>query len=135
MYSEKPNYDRKIVIEMLYKLEFKLGEEYDDINFSDIFKWCNNVINKTKNIKEKIKIDIRCENEDTGGCGDYYKDVIILTPFYERKETDTEYNERIAKEEKEYNEYLQVKKLKIEQHSEYLKDLEEYLRIKNKYHF
>ena len=134
MYSEKPNYDRKIVIEMLYKLEFKLGEEYDDINFSDIFKWCNKVINKTKDIKEKIKIDIRCENENTGGC-DYYKDVIILTPFYERKETDTEYNERIAKEEKEYNEYLQVKKLKIEQHSEYLKDLEEYLRIKNKYHF
>ena len=124
MYSEKPNYDRKIVIEMLYKLEFKLEEGYDDINFSDIVKWCNNVINKTKNIKEKIKIDIRCENEDTGGCGDYYKDVIILTPFYERKETDTEYNE-----------YLQVKKLKIEQHSEYLKKLEEYLRIKNKYHF
>ena len=123
MYSEKPNYDRKIVIEMLYKLEFKLEEGYDDINFSDIVKWCNNVINKTKNIKEKIKIDIRCENENTGGC-DYYKDVIILTPFYERKETDTEYNE-----------YLQVKKLKIEQHSEYLKKLEEYLRIKNKYHF
>ena len=29
----------KQVIERLYKLEFKLGEDYDDINFSDIVKW------------------------------------------------------------------------------------------------
>jgi hypothetical protein len=59
----------------------------------------------------------------------------MLIPFYEREETDTEYNKRIAEEEKEYNEYLQIKKLEREQNAEYLKDLEEYRRIKNKYHF
>ena len=134
MYSEKPDYNKRIVKEMLYRLKFKLGEEYDEINFSDIANWCNNVINKTKDIKEKIKIDILCEYEDNGGC-DSRRDIITLTPFYERKENDTEYNNRIAKEEKEYNEYLQVKKLEREQNAEYLKDLEEYRRIKNKYHF
>ena len=134
MYAEKPNYNRKIVKEMLYKLKFKLGEEYDEINFNDIANWCHNVINKTKDIKQKIKINIYTEDEDTGGC-DYHKDVIMLIPFYEREENNKEYNERIAKEEKEYNEYLQVKKLEREQNAEYLKDLEEYRRIKNKYHF
>ena len=134
MYAEKPNYNRRIVKEMLYKLKFRLGEEYDEINFSDIANWCNNVINKTKDIKEKIKIDILCDYEDNGGC-DARRDIITLTPFYEKKESDTEYNNRIAKEEKEYNEYLEIKKKEREQNAEYLKDLEEYRRIKNKYHF
>jgi len=134
MYSEKPDYNRGTVEEMLYKLKFRLGAEYDEINFNDIVNWCNNVINKTKDIKEKIKIDIFREYEDNGGC-DSYRDIITLTPFYERKETDTEYNERIAKEEEEYNKYLQEKKLNEEKNEEYLKDLEEYKRIKEKYKF
>ena len=134
MYSEKPNYNRRKIKENLYKLKFRLGQEYDEIDFAEIINWCSKVIAKSKDLNKKIIIDIYCEDEDTGGC-DYRKDVIMLTPFYEREETDTEYNERIAKEEKEYNEYLQVKKLEREQNAEYLKDLEEYRRIKNKYHF
>ncbi len=134
MYSEKPNYNRRKIKENLYKLKFRLGEEYDEIDFTEINNWCSKVIAKSKDLNKKLKIDIYCEDEDTGGC-DYRKDVIMLTPFYEREETDTEYNERITKEEKEYNEYLQIKKLEREQNAEYLKDLEEYRRIKNKYHF
>jgi len=134
MYGEKPNYNRKKIKENLYKLKFRLGEEYDEIDFAEIINWCSKVIAKSKDLNKKLIIDICCEDEGTGGC-DYRKDVIMLIPFYEREETDTEYNKRIAEEEKEYNEYLQIKKLEREQNAEYLKDLEEYRRIKNKYHF
>ena len=134
MYAEKPNYNRRKLKERLYKLKFRLGEEYDEIDFTEINNWCSKVISKSKDLSKKLIIDICCEYEDTGGC-DSQKDIITLIPFYVREENDKEYNDRIAKEEKEYNDYLQIKKLEREQNAEYLKDLEEYRRIKNKYHF
>jgi len=132
-FGQAPEYKRRIIKERLYKLKFRLGEEYDEIDFSKIAAWCSDVISKTKDLGKKILIDIDCTSECSGGC-DSSRDVIVLVPFYEREENDTEYNERIAKEQQEYNEYLEIKKKEREQNAEYLKDLEEYRRIKRKYH-
>lgn len=133
-FGSKPDYNRKTIKERLYKLKFRLGEEYDELDFSDIIKWCDKVSRKIPGLTNNLKLDITIEYESTGGC-EASRDIIFLVPFYEREENDEEYNKRIAKEEKEYNEYLEIKKKEREQNAEYLKDLEEYRRIKNKYHF
>ena len=133
-FGQKPDYNRKKIKEFLYKLKLRLGEEYDEIGFNYINDWCSIVSVKTRDIGQKIMIDIQCNYESNGTC-EPSKDVIVLVPFYEREENDKEYNERIEKEEKEYNEYLEIKKKEREQNAEYLKDLEEYKRIKQKYHF
>ena len=132
-FGSKPNYERKQIKEKLYKLKF-MFQDYDEIDFEDIVSWCNKIYEKTKSLGKKIIIDIDNITEDDGSCGPGI-DYIAFVPFYLREETDKEYNKRISEEEKEYNEYLQVKKLEREQNAEYLKDLEEYRRIKNKYHF
>lgn len=132
-FGSKPDYNRRTIKERLYKLKFKF-QDYEDFDFDDIVEWCNKVSKKTKDLDQKILIDIDNITEDDGGCGSGI-DYIAFVPFYERKENDEEYNKRIAKEEKEYNEYLEIKKKEREQNAEYLRDLEEYRRIKNKYHF
>jgi len=126
-FAEKPDYSRKTIKENLYKLKFRLGEEYDEIDFSNITGWCSKVICKSKELNKKLSIDVDVDYESSGSC-DESRRIICLIPFYEREENDKEYYERIAKEEKEYNEYLEAKA-----NAEYLKDLEEYERIKNKY--
>ena len=131
-FGQKPDYKRKKIKERLYKLKLKLGEEYDELDFSDIIEWVNKV---NKNLKFKsLKVDIDIDYENDGGCASN-KDVIYLVPFYTREENDEEYNKRISEEEREYNEYLEIKKKEREQNAEYLRDLEEYNRIKRKYHF
>lgn len=133
-YCIKPYYKKKTIKESLNKLKFKLGEEYDEIYFSDISNWCSKVYNKAKDLDKQILVNIDIGYEHTGGC-DETRDIIYLIPFYEREETDEEYAERVAKEEKEYNEYLEIRKLEEQQNKEYLKDLAEYERIKKKYGF
>ena len=125
-YGIKPNYERKTIKKYLHNLEFRLGEQYDEIDFTDIFHWCSKVYNKAKDLDKQIILDVDIKFESNGSCES--TEIICLVPFYECEETDEEYNERIAEEEKEYNEYLEAVK-----NSEYLKDLKEYERIKNKY--
>ena len=131
-YCIKPDYKKKTIKERLYKLKFKLGEEYDEIDFSDITAWCSKVICKSKELNQKLSVDVDIDYKYSGGCDDS-KRIICLIPFYNREETDEEYTKRIAIEEKAYNEYLEIRKLEEQQTEEYLKDLVEYERIKKKY--
>lgn len=125
-YGIKPNYERKTIKKYLHNLEFRLGEHYDEIDFTDISHWCSKVYNKAKDLNKQIIVNVDIKFESNGSCES--TEIICLVPFYKCEETDKEYNERIAEEEKEYNEYLEAVK-----NSEYLKDLKEYERIKNKY--
>lgn len=121
MIPDKPEYERQTVTNYFYDYTYKI-EEYGDLNLEKIEEWVKKV--KTKFGKN---IDINVYISDDGGFspGPYY---VEFTPYIERKETDEEYKKRIAKEEKEYNEYLSMKAS-----SEYEKDMEEYKRIKTKY--
>lgn len=51
-----------------------------------------------------------------------------------RKETDEEYNNRISEEEESYRKNEEIRKLKEKEHEQYLTDLAEYNRIRDKYH-
>lgn len=130
--GEKPNYDKKKISEYLSKLRFKF-KEFDDLDFADVNEWCSNIIKKTKDINTKILIDINITEDSSGGCG-CGPQIITMTPYYERLETDKEYKDRIKEEEKQYQENLEKERLRKENQEQYLKDIEEYNRIKNKYH-
>lgn len=132
-WCNKPDYERKDKKEYLFHLRYKF-QEYDEFSLEDIADWYLKVVKKTADYNYKILIDVTSETESNGSC-DGGTEYIVFTPFYIRKETNTEYNIRIKKEEDEYNEKQRIMKLEKEQNEEYLKDRAEYERIKNKYHF
>jgi len=132
MYSEEPNYKREIIKQHLNNNVFEIvfGK---DIKLSKLNEWISTLISVSKSFNKETFIDVDFYHESEGfSDGD---EVCVLTPYFEREENDEEYNRRIKEEEKMYNKYLQTKKLEEEKYEEYLKDLEEYKRIKEKYGF
>lgn len=131
--EEKPNYKREDKIRMLYDHELAISEYDTELTLNDFIKWCEKLKNKEKEVNYKLRFD--CDIfEESEGFG-YGKTYAHLTPWYKSPETDEEYNERIAKEEKEYNNYLDQTKLKESNYEQYQKDYNEFLRLKEKYHF
>jgi len=131
--EEKPNYKREDKTRMLYNDELKIPEYCTELTLDDIIDWCEKLKKKEKEVNHKFEfdLDIYVESEGFG----YGKTYAHLTPWYKSPETDEEYANRIAKEEKEYNEYLEQKKLQESDYEQYQKDYNEFMRLKEKYHF
>ena len=130
MYSEKPDYNRHIVKQYLDENEFEY-KKYHDIKLNDLYHWIVLLDSAGTKFDKEIYIETEVYEYSEGfGYGDTF---VKLIPYFEREENDKEYNDRIKEEEEEYNKYLQAKKLEEEEHEIYLKDLEEYKRIKDKY--
>lgn len=128
MYN-KVNYNREVVKDSFYKEKLKL-KEYDDIDSADLYNWLNRLFKKYGN---QVKIEVSVWEESAGcGTGPSY---VHLIPFITRLEDDKEYNKRIKEEEEELKEMQERERLIQEEREQYRKDLAEYERIKNKYHF
>lgn len=125
----KVNYNRQTINDFYYKDQLKV-EEYTDIDGIKLSDWLNKIFKK---YGDKIKISMSVWDESSG-CG-MGPSVIHLTPFIEREENDKEYNKRIKEEEEEFKKYQERERLIKEASEQYKKDLEEYERIKNKYHW
>ena len=134
-YGEKPDYNRKKV-----KVDIKPVLKVANYDSMPIFKFSNYITSVIESLmdkdkeytsKEKIQIEFEISEESEGY--DYPTSYILFQPYYERKETDDEYNERIKEEEESYNKYLESERLKKEEYAQYEKDLAEYERIKEKY--
>lgn len=124
------DYDRQTVRIEISKHILEISE-YSDLTLDTFTKW----INKLKEYGN-IKIDsvIIDKDVDDGGCGCYTHKVLQLIPYITRKENDEEYRKRIVKEEKRYLEQQEKVKLIEQNYLQYLKDLDEFNRIKEKYH-
>jgi len=129
MIRGKVNYNREIVKDCFYKEKLKL-KEYDDIDSADLYDWLNRLFKKHG---DQVKIEVSVWEESAGcGVGPSY---VHLIPFLTRLEDDKEYNKRIKEEEEELKERQERERLIQEEREQYKKDLAEYERIKNKYHF
>lgn len=124
------DYDRQTIRIEISKHILEISE-YSNLTLDTFAKW----INKLKEY-DNIKIDsfIIDKDYDDGGCGCYTYKVLQLIPYITREETDEEYRKRIAKEEKRYLEQQEKIKLREQNYVQYLKDLDEFNRIKEKYH-
>lgn len=135
-WDEKPDYERqdvKVEIKPLLRVE-----EYDSRSILKMTYYLNSIIDglSKKDREYVLDKDIQIEftaHEESYGFG-YPETYIELQPYYMRKETDEEYNKRIAEEEEAYRENEEVKRLKAEEREQYLADLAEYNRIRDKYH-
>jgi len=127
--EEKPDYNRQTVKEEIKPL-LKI-QEYNSISLQKLNDYISSL---TKNFKDKdIQLEFITYEESEGY--EYPDTYIEIQPYFNRKENDKEYNKRIKEEEEEHNNYLEQKRLFEEKNKEYLKDLEEYNRIKEKYKF
>lgn len=134
--DDKPDYERqdvKVEIKPLLRVE-----EYDSRSILKLTYYLNSIIDGlSKKDKEYVlDKDIQIQfstHEESEGFG-YPETYIELQPYYIRKETDEEYNKRIAEEEEEYKKNEEIKKLKEKEYNQYLTDLAEYNRIRDKYH-
>lgn len=125
--GEKPDYNRKEV-----KVDIKpilRVREYDTMSILDLTNYLSSVIVGLNN--KEINLEFVSTEECQGF--DYPKTYIEIYPYYERLETDEEYNKRITEEEEEYKKYQEAERLKAEEYEQYQKDIEEYRRIKKKY--
>lgn len=134
--DDKPDYERqdvKVEIKPLLKVE-----EYDSRSILKLTYYLNSIIDglSKKDREYVLDKDIQIQfttHEESEGFG-YPETYIELQPYYMRKETDEEYNKRIQEEEKEYAILQERKRLAEEKNVQYLKDMKEYERIKDKYH-
>jgi len=126
--EEKPDYNRQTVKEEIKPL-LKICE-YDSISLNKLNDYVSSLM---KNFKDKdIQLEFIAYEESEGfGYGDTY---IEIQPYFNREENDKEYDKRIKEEEEEHNNYLEQKRLNEEKNKEYLTDLAEYNRIRDKYH-
>lgn len=124
------DYDRQTVRIEISKHILEISE-YSSLTIDTFVKW----LNKLKEY-DNVKIDpyFTEKDFDDGGCGCYTHKVLQLIPYITREETDEEYRKRIAKEEKRYLEQQEKIKLREQNYVQYLKDLDEFNRIKEKYH-
>lgn len=128
--NNKVNYNREIVREYFNKHELRV-KNYCDIETEKFIRWLDNIKNDD-DIKEVHGFHFYITDEPGGGCTSEYN-IISIKPYLEREENDDEYNKRIDKEEKELQQLEEMRKLKEQFNKEYLKDMEEYKRIKKKY--
>ena len=129
-YDEKPNYKREIVKEYLHKNKMVFGE-YDDISLKEFVHFVSE-LQKIEKKGKRIIIDVDVMETSEGFCQG--SDEVRLVPYFEREENDKEYKERIEDEERQYRENLERERLKKEEYEEYVKDMAEVERIKQKYH-
>ena len=130
MYTSGVNYNRQIIKEYFHQ-DFRLNDSAD-IPLEKLSKWIEKLNKINKDNSQEIKFEVSIE-EEYQGCNSYEYTHTLLKPFIERLENDTEYNKRIAKEEKELTDYKRLQELKQAQYQEYLKDMKEYNRIVEKY--
>ena len=135
-WGDKPDYERqdvKVEIKPLLRVH-----EYDSLSILKLTHYLNSIIDglSKKDREYVLDKDIQIQfttHEESEGFG-YPETYIELQPYYMRKETDEEYNNRISEEEESYRKNEEIKKLKEQEHEQYLTDLAEYNRIRDKYH-
>lgn len=124
------NYKRENVRQFFTKYTLRV-KSYEDIDAQTFIGWLDKIKNN-KDIKEVDGFYFNISAEPSGGCTADY-DIIEITPYVDRLETDTEYRQRIAEDEAELKHLEEIRRQKEEYNKEYLKDMEEYKRIKKKY--
>ena len=123
-WDEKPDYERqdvKVEIKPLLRVE-----EYDSRSIFKLTHYLNSIIDglSKKDREYVLDKDIQIQfsaHEESEGFG-YPETYIELQPYYTRKETDEEYNKRIAEEEEAYKKNEEIKKLKEKEHEQYVKE-------------
>lgn len=132
MFCETIDYSRQIIKENLEKYKWQISE-YSNFSFETFEKWINKL--KAKFNTDLIKIDCYTSTEyDDSSCTGREFTMLNFVPYIEREENDKEYTQRIRKEEQEYENLKRIQELRNKDTLQYQKDLEEYNRIKEKYH-
>ena len=124
------NYKRETVRQSFTKYTLRV-KNYSDIDSHDFIGWLDKIKND-KDIKEVSGFYFNISEEPSGGCTAEY-DIIEITPYVDRLETDAEYHQRIKEDEEELKHLEEIRRQKEQYNKEYLKDMEEYKRIKKKY--
>ena len=124
------NYKRETVRQFFDKHKLSV-KNYRDIDTQTFIGWLDKIKND-KDIKEVGGFYFNISDEPSGGCTSEY-DIIEITPYADRLETDAEYRQRIKEDEEELKQLEELRRQKEQYNKEYLKDMEEYKRIKKKY--